>query len=291
MRNRMWFGTMGQETWVPSPAIDPPYSRGGYTSNVPSLIGGTTIDTSKNAHNLYALTWNKGHRDDLRPIMDFADGVYDTAPGVNLIYWVDPVAADRNVLPQHWATPALGTEDAPSLLLGNPPQPTATGANGYRLPARGARYARTSSDTTRKLYIPIPPGYTLWAGAIGDSGADQQVIVRDVAGGVATSTTHPLTRLTGTDGTLVNLSLARNEATRTGVQFELAVGSAATFTLTALTALLLPTGISPRVGVPWASGQGHSGCQFATRPALAPHSVKLDLVALQATLEETGAYL
>lgn len=291
MRNRMWFGTMGQETWVPSPAIDPPYSRSGYLASAPSLIGGTAIDSSKNAHNVYALTWNKGRRDDLLPIQDFADGVFDTKPGPNLIYWVDPVAADRNVLPQHWATPALGTEDAPSLLQGNPPQPAATGSNTWRLPARSAVYSRKTTDATAKLYLPIPPGYTLWCGVVGDAGSDQQVIVRSIAGGVETSTTQALTRLPGNDGVFVNASFTRNEATRTGVQFEIATGTAATFTLTALTALLLPTGISPRVGVPWVSGKGHSGCQFAVRPTMQPHSVKLDLVAMSATLEETGAYL
>lgn len=291
MRNRMWFGTQGQETWVPSPAIDPAYSRGGFMANTPNLEGGTTIDASKNARNLYALTWNKGARDDLRPIMDFADGVYDTKPGVNLIYWVDPVAADRNVLPQHWATPALGTEDGPSLLLDNPPAATATGANTWRLPARSARYTQQTGDATATLYLPIPPGYVLWAGVIGDSGSNNRVLVRDVYGTTATATTHPLARLTGSDGVLTNLSLPRVEGSRTGVQFELVTGSATTFVLTAMTALLLPAGVSPRAKVPWSSGQGHSGCQFSVRPSMAPHSVKRDLVALQATLEETGAYL
>jgi hypothetical protein len=291
MRHKTWFGTKGHETWIPTPAIDPSYSRAGYLSNVPGLLGGATIDASKNAHMVYALTWNKGARDDLRTIQDFSDGVFDTHPGPNLMYWVDPVAADRNVLPQHWATPALATDDAPSLLIDKQPTAVPTGANAWGLPARSATYTRVNADKTRQLYLPIPPGYVLWAGAVGDSASGGQVVIRDVNGENDTATTRTLTRLPGSDGVFVNLSLPRVEGTRTGVQFEIAVGTAATFTLTALTALLLPVGATPRVGAKWASGQGHSGCQFAARPAQVPHSAALDKTAFTATLEETGAYL
>lgn len=288
-KKMMWLGTKGFETWVPAPAIDPQYSRGGYLSSTPLLNGGVSIDASKNAHMIYSLSWPKGRRADLRTIMDFADGVYDTANGVNPIYWIDPVAADVNVLPQHWATPALAVEDAPSLLTGKRPTAVPGGHQTWRFPSRSARYAQTTTDTTAKLYIPIPPGYTLWAGVLGDAAAAGRVLVRDINGTVDTSTTTALPLAPG-GGTWTTTAFART-ATRTGVQLELKTGSAATFTLTGLTAVILPTGKAPATGLPWASGQGHSGCAFATRPTMQPHSVPLDLVAVSAVLEEVGAYL
>lgn len=216
MRKHMWFGTRGHERWVPAPAINPDYSRSGYNVRADYLNGGAGIRSSKNAHNAYSLSWNPTKTSEaIRSITDFADGLYDTQDGVNLIYWIDPVAARQNVLNQAWATPSLACEDAPPLITDRfgrgRPDSVPTPQNDHRYPARGARYTLRGDSQTLEQYIPIPPGYSAWVGIHGEEDAAGRLFVRRYNGDSAVGD-RVLPEVMGLGPQLVNTKFSSDES-------------------------------------------------------------------------------
>lgn len=179
-RHWMWFGTRGFETWIPMPASNSEMSRTGSESAWEGLNGGAGGSSSKSGHKVYNFAWNDSTADDLVPIVDYAEGVYDTQDGVNLLYFVTPDAALRNALPQNWAHPALAAEDGMPLWWDNRPDAIATAANPYRYPARTARYS--AEGVSQRVYIPIPPGFSAWVGVHGSATGDAGVQVSPVVG-------------------------------------------------------------------------------------------------------------
>jgi hypothetical protein len=291
---KMWFGTRGYECWVPTPAISPTYARGSYTSSAQLINGGNNRHDSKSGFNTYDLSWQQTKkRDDLRPISDFADGVFDPADGANLIYWIDPVAADKNVLAQGWAVPVIASEDGAPLATdaNGVSQVSATSmpTNSYRYPARAALLKLTAASLTQKQYIPIPPGYSAWVGIHGDANCQNVVQVQPVNGVINAGAVVNPTVMTGFDGTLVNTEFP--VASSSGIVLQIAaVGSPTAITIYGLIVQILKTGVVPLTGS-FVSGQGHSGCQFNGKPSKTPYSVPLDMVGMTARLEETGMYL
>lgn len=284
----MWFGTRGFEAWVPAPSINPDYSRSGHSSRVDYLTGGVGLRESKYAHNVYSLSWGPTKsRDAVRLITDFADGVFDTQDGTNLIYWIDPMAADKNVLSQGWATPSLACEDGPPLVVDSlgdgRPTAVATAANNFRYPARSAFYTQQTDSIVLEQYIPIPPGYSAWVGVHGDT---EDVITVQRVDGYVTVGSAVTPAVMGLTAEQVNTEFS--SADSSGIVLSIAdVGSETTFTLYALVAQILPIGTLPVAGN-FISGQGHSGCEFVGKPTKSPYSARLDRVALSARLEETG---
>lgn len=287
MRKRMWMGPRGYEQWVPMPAIDPAYTRAFWTSSTPLLNGGQSIRSSKNGHNAYAFTWNKGSWDDIMPVRDMADGVWDSSDGVNLIYFLEPTSMRRNVLPQFMATPHLGSEDAPPLLFDTRPTTRREAQSVWNLPARSALYP-TSSAAPQRVYVPIPPDFTAHFGWVGDAGGNGQVQVFDVNASGTNGAVHTPDALDGSGGIWTNLDLPRASG-RIGV--EVGIAGTAPLTIRAMTLRIQPSTEAVTVGKAWRGGMGHSGCQFVDHVGLTPSSVPLDQIAATATLEETGAYL
>lgn len=293
-RRKMWFGTRGQEVWVDAPAISPDYARSGFATRADLVNGGASVRQSKNAHNSYTLSYGPAKkRDSVRMVTDFADGVFDTQPGVNLIYWIDPMARDKNVLPQAWATPALATEDAPALITDSNgygrPKAVPTPLGGYRYPARSAQYTITPTSLRQEIYLPIPPGFSVFLGIHGDSAAQDALEVQPVNGFTAVGAVVKPTVLGVAAPTLVNTEFASTASS--GIVLRVAAsGTTKVFTLHGLIAQVLPTGVTPGTGA-FISGQGHSGCQFVGNPSLTPYSAKLDMVGASWRLEETGMYL
>lgn len=288
MSQSMWFGTRGFETWVKAPQPGGDTSRVGFSGALQYLNGGAGIVASSCAHREYSWSWsNASLSDDMREIVDFADGVYDTADGINLIYFINPMDAAFNVLPQHWATPSLGGAGGMPLLQDTPPTLVATAPNGFRYPARSASYTITPTTVPVPLYLPVPPGMTPWVGVTGDA----IVNVTSFIGLTPNVVTTP-TGLTVTSATLVNTPITTPGLT--GIELALKTVTTGTLTgvLTGLVVQMLPTGVSPTPGN-FISGQGHSGCQFASHPTESPYSsaVPGGRVGMAAKLVETGAWL
>lgn len=293
MRRQMWFGTRGHERWVPAPVINPSYERIGYAASAQYLGGGFGSRESKNAHNAYTLSWGPSkNRDQIRAITDFADGVFDATTDVDLIFWIDPMAADKNVLNQAWATPALGCSDAPPLITrstgrGRPVAETVP-SGPVRYPALGAHFLQRFDSLTREQYIPIPPGYSAWVGVHGDAAAADRVIVQRVNG--YSEVGAPVAPgVLGVVPTRVNTEFSSVDSSGIVLRFA-SVGMLAEYTLYGLMVQILPAGQIPDTG-DFVSGQGHSGCQFIGKGTRTPYSARLDRMALTIRLEETGMYL
>ena len=289
-KRETWFGTMGHERWIPTPAINPDYSRTGFSSSSQYLNGGAGVRDSKSAHNVYVLSWGAAKsRDAVRKITDFADGVFDEADGIELIYWIDPMAADLNVLPQGWAFPAQASEDGVPLIEDSRPKAVPTSINDLYYPARSAQYTIKASSKTLTQYVPIPPGHAAWVGIHGEVSAAGRIRVQPMVGRAASGSPVVPTVLAVTDSTLVNTSFS--SASYSGIRLELTpVVSDTVFTVSGMIVQILPIGQAPLAGE-YISGQGHSGCQFVGKPQKTPYSAALDMVGATARLEETGAYL
>jgi hypothetical protein len=144
-RNSMWFGNRNYMQWIVPPQINYDSSRAGKVYTAQYTNGGAWVRRSATGSRHYNFAWNLKRRDEIRAIMDYADGVYGTD---DPIYFIDPFAADKNVLPQYWSVPSLGAEDAPQLQgLGDEQRPTkvATGANIIGLPTYCGLHDRQGS--------------------------------------------------------------------------------------------------------------------------------------------------
>jgi hypothetical protein len=295
MSKTMWFGTRGFETWVPAPAPNPSYTRPNFSVLSQYLNGGAGARQSKSAHNAYDLTITPTKkRDAWRLITDFADGVYDTQDDVNLIYWVDPMSRDKNVLNQGWATPSLASEDGVPLITkadgSGRPKAVPTPSNGYLYPARGAQYTVDAASVAIEQYIPIPPGYTAWVGIHGDASAAGIFKLQPVQGYTEVGAAVVPTVLGVTTNQIVNTSIAAS-GTVSGLVLRFAgVASQTVFTIYGLVVMILKNGVTPPLGN-FISGQGHSGCQFIGKPTSTPYGSALDMTGGTFHLEETGMFL
>jgi hypothetical protein len=278
----MWFGTKGYMQWVPCPLVDSDMSAIGWQSEAQYLNGGARVRRSNTGHKEYNLAWGLQARDHIRLITDYADGVY----GDGLIYFIDPFAMDKNILPSYWAAPMLNAYDGPILSGGTRPQITTTSANSFMHPAKTAIYsvATVDAQTRSILYIPIPPGYVFWFGAKGSSsGANVYIDAELISGGTSPSTATLSSSLDN-----VQVSQSWSSATYSGVNISLTGNG--TINLTSMCAQILPIGVDP-VNSNFISGQGNSGCSFAEFPKLQNYSSAMDKAGLTARLVEVGAWL
>jgi hypothetical protein len=282
MAGQIWFGTKDYMTWVPAPAINVDASKQGWSSQSNYLNGGAYVRKSTTSHKEYNFSWNMTTRERIRAVTDYADGLYG-----DVIYWADPFVMDTNMLPQYCAAPMQGIDDGP-IMSGSTTRPTsiATPANQNGYPTTSAVYTVAAGDTKPSLWVPIPPGYTAWVGAHGQAGTGGTVVVTPTTGGSNLGTPVTLTLLSVADVNRVNYS-----TTSAGVQISL--GGSGTITLSGIIVQVLPTGRTPALGG-FISGQGHSGCTFASQPVLTQYSAVLGqdgLVGATAKLVETQAWL
>lgn len=271
-----YMGTRNTMLEVRAPAVNLPSSKQGYFNKVDFLNGGTSIRRSTAAHKNYTMSWNFLDRDEARKVLDLADGIY----GSGAIYIHDPISADRNVLPQYWATPSQGLSDGLALNDGTRGEAVTTPANTLNFPADSILYTVLEGQT-RRVWVPIPEGYVAHVGAYGSDGTGGTV--------VATPTIN-----VGADGTPVTLTLldvssnARFNQSFSSDSFDgvmLSLGGAGTITLSGIMVQVLETGVTPETGG-FISGQGNSGLQFVSQPAYTPYSAALDKVGVVAELAE-----
>jgi hypothetical protein len=277
----MWFGTRDYAQFIPMPKVDSDMSKFGWNNRIDFLNGGTSIARSKTSHKEYNFGWPLQGRDKLRIVSDFADGIYGDGP----FYFIDPFAADKNILPQYWAVPMLGGYDGPLLAGTTNPTLTTTTSNTNKYPVKSATYT-LAGTTNKELYIPIPTGYSLYLGAHGTATGTAAVTIKPVVSGTTYGTTSNLTLLLETSTTRVNATVSG--ASYTGAIISLT--GTGTITLSGLIGQILPTGTTAATGS-FISGQGNSGCEFEIQPTLQNYSVGMDLVGMSAKLVEVGAWL
>lgn len=275
----MWFGNKQHMMWIPCPAVGADYTRRGSSRSTGLLNGGLAQKTSLSGAKAFDLSWSRASRDDLRPITDFAEGVYGPGP----FYWADPFTMNKNVLAQSFATPSLGGYDGVVLNGADyRPELTPTSANSLGYPAESAIYTMTLTDEPLRHFVPIPPGFTAWVGFHGVAGTGGKVQVHPVVAPGVSGSAVDLTPLSVTSSTRFNASFDSDD----NFGIEIALGGDGSVTISGIMVQLLPTGATPAAGG-FISGQGHSGCTFENHPSLEAYSVAFDLVGMSATLVET----
>lgn len=285
MTGKVWFGTKGNMQWIPAPAVNMGAGKTGYAGRADFLNGGAWVRRSKAAAKSYNMSWNLQRREDIQPVLDYADGMYGNGP----IYFLDPFAADRNVLPAYWAAPYINTYDGPIRTeSGARPErvDNGTSINGY--PVESAKFSGGSLLGGRSVYIPIPPTSIAHVGAHGDAltstGAGVQVVAH------ATISGGPVTMLPF-------LSRATQQRTSHqfagslyhGVTISIAPGTGGDFIIDGIIAQVLPAGVVPAPGG-FISGQGNSGLSFVSQPSVTAYSAAMDRVGVSADLVETEAW-
>jgi hypothetical protein len=259
-------------------------SKVGWNAAAQYLNGGTSIRSSVAAHKVYNLAWALQDRDNIRLITDYADGIY----GDELIYFIDPFAQDKNVLPQYWAVPSLAFEDAPILVGTAKPSIVETDSNIYGYPRNSAVYFVSPTEQRKNIYIPIPEGYTAHVGVHGSrpDGSTAYVRMRQAVGSTGFGDATTLSLLGIDTDQRVNSSQA-NTGNVHGIVLDFQ--GTGTLILSGIIVQVLKNDVVPETGG-FISGQGHSGCKFATQPTLQNYSSAMDKSALTAVLVEVGAW-
>lgn len=284
-RREMWMGVRGRERWVPVPATGMDSSPSGWESQTKNLNGGAGVRSSFSSHKEYNVSWTANGRDKLRPIIDMASGMH----GTGLIYFVDPMAADKNVLPLQWSFPALAALDGPVLWGTTRPSTVPTPANALDYPATSAQY--TPNTTLASIYLPIPPGMVAWVGWHGSSNGTGGVQVTPILPGNLSSTVVLPTVLPVTSTTRVNTSFSSTQYQ--GIELRPGGGTATSVSISGIMVQILPIGQTPKTGG-FISGQGNSGCKFSAKPKLINYGNRMGadgLIGMSANLVEVGDWL
>lgn len=281
MSNKMWMGTRERMLEVPCPNVSMPSSKSGWNNTVNFMNGGAAVRRSTAASKVYEMTWNSITRDEARTVLDLADRLYGTGE----IYFLDPFVADKNLLPQQWASPMQAVYDGLPLIGVERPTATVTpNVNGF--PVQSAEYNILLGATPRKLWIPIPVGYTAHIGVFGIEGTGGAVIATPTIGATSYDDEIELELMSVSDTDRVNTHI-ENDGNINGV--ELKLGGLGTIVLSGMIVQVLKTGKSVAPGG-FISGQGNSGCMFETQPEYTPYSAVFDNVGMVATLVETGIW-
>ena len=320
-RNRLWFGThAGGMRWMPTPLSGAEMSPEGWESGGTLLNGGGYQQNSFGSHKTYTFEWpSSSSREAAACMKAYADGTY----GRGLIYFVDPLIYDQNILPAQWADPSMVLDyEGVSHVYGETPTgvPTTTPKPNH-LPVTSAVYDLTYITSGFRgfedaVFVPIPEGYSLILGAVYAAIGSGGVFAswQDSDGEVQTA--QRLTEVSPTEADNLLSDVAIN-----GEGVWLWVGKtssgAASVTLTSMIARLvktsdldtgsvygdgfygeftyggaLPYRVAKLFKGPWQSGMGHSGCRFIGKPTyIANNGVNGGQVSYSASFREVGLYL
>ena len=299
-RNALWFGTLERMGWVPTPNSGASVATEGWNAGGTLLSGGGYQLGSFSSHKNYIFEWpSSSSRTAAQLIKSYYDGTY----GRGLIYFIDPLTYDTNILPAMWADPSMGiAQESSTLVPGVEPIPVATpGGATLRLPVTSALYDLSGVGVTgpsflndsNSVFIPIPSGHELHLGAIYSSTGTGGVYYSEVSSSGSISGTHPVSPLPVSGPTLFNVDVA---ITPWVAGIRLWVGKTSpvvsTVTLTAMSARLSRQG-SPVGGEPfWIGGQGHSGCRFMGPPTYVNMTgVNGGQVSYAASFREVGSWV
>lgn len=168
-RNHLWFGTSEHMDWFPTPLRGADVSPTGWSASNDLLNGGGHQLNSAGSHKNYIFEWSgASSRDVAQRMVSYSQGSY----GRGLIYFLDPLTWDTNVLPAMWADPSMGVGyEGATLVYGIDPLPAPTSNwRANELPVTSAFYNlsgvtpgwRGKEDA---VFVPIPEGYSLSLGA------------------------------------------------------------------------------------------------------------------------------
>lgn len=266
-RRMMYFGTRDKMMWVPCPAVDRPASNVGWSESMLYLNGGNYTRRSKGSHRVVEMSWNMISREDAGKIEALAGGAYGDGP----YYWIDPMAAEHNVLPEAWAFPGSATYRGGATTQATP-------ANTLDYPSVSVLF--TEPNTLKPLWVPVPPGHTAHIGVHG-TGVSGITLTPD--GGVGSLV--PMLPVTSTQRTNRTVEGGAN-----GTGFTLSQPTTGTPHYAGIIVQVLPTGRTVEPGG-WLNGLGTSGSEFSGFPERTDYSSVFDKVGVTAVLAEVGSWL
>lgn len=315
---RLWFGTLERMTWFRTPRPGADSSPSGWEAGGTLLNGGGYQGNSWNSHKVYTYDWpESSSRQEAQMMKSYADGSY----GRGLIYFVDPLIFDQNVLPARWADPSMALDwDGASHVAGiDPTSSLTTSGDGLGLPVQSANYNMLNTAVGWRgfedaVYLPIPTGYTLVLGAFYSATGTGRVLVAPHRAGLTPGpTTTSLPQLANnTSPTTVGSTFS--DIPGVWLWIGKTASGAATVRLSALRAKLvpsLPDGVGGGYGEDeygmewyggvaegdsiliadetWMGGMGHSGTRFIGKPTYSPTSgVNGGQIGFAASFREVG---
>lgn len=291
-RKALWFGTAEYSQWLPTPLSGADMTSSGHQSGGVLLNGGGYEVNSWDSHKVYSFEWPESSSAELvQTLKSYRDGTF----GRGLLYFIDPLTFDKNILPARWADPSMAlNNEAPSLVLNYQPTPVPTSNFQVNaLPVTSAFYDLASVGTGHgqegtALRIPIPEGFELYLGAVYSSTGTGGVYYSSVtATGAQTGKTR-VTPKTPTSRSRVGNVVSRPAGGAVYLYLSRSGAGAGTVTLTALTAIVAPIGYVDTTGLDanleptgadyangrtqrflsgkWIGGMGNSGVRFSGTP-------------------------
>lgn len=299
----LWFGTEQRMQWIETPLSGAASTPESWRAGNVLLNGGASVTHSWDSHKLYNYSWrNSSARQAAQLMKSYRDGSY----GRGLIYFVDPLIYDTNVLPARWADPSIVADyEGPSHVTGvdaelvslSAPASSGFPLNGVRYDLNGVIPGYRPEDS---VFIPIPEGYKLWLGSYYSYTGSGGVFYAPVTNGIVGA----ITRVPPLDP---NESVIHNfMVPETADGIRLFVGRQAvdpsSVTLGGMSARIVDaaTSVAPQTPPPverhlrgpWIGGQGHSGCRFDTDPTYIEYNgVNGGQVGYGATFREVGSWV
>lgn len=295
-RKKLWFGTEQAMRWMPTPNRGADVSPEGWGDGGTLLNGGGYQLNSFGSHKNYLFEWPSSSARRVAQLMkSYADGTY----GRGLIYFLDPLTYDTNVLPARWADPSMsiGVEGA-SLVYGVDPDPLPTSNWQVNdLPVRTAYYdlGGISAGWRGKeeaVFIPRPEGHSLSIGAFYSRTGSGGVFYRVQSEGGGLGPEIRVSELPA------NSPYVGVNSANTGAGIWIWVGKssvgASSASLSALSVRVYDT-VNPLPTIndgPWIGGQGHSGVRFVGKPTYMNNTgVNGGQVSYAATFKEVGSWI
>lgn len=296
-RNNLWFGTEQAFGWLPTPNRGADVSPQGWNDGGLLLNGGGYQLNSFGSHKNYIFEWPPASSREVAQLMkSYSDGTY----GRGLIYFVDPLIYNTNILPAQWADPSmgLGYEGASLVYNVDPVSLPTSGWQTNNLPVNSAYYdlggvADGWRGKEEAVFLPIPEGYSIRLGSIHSETGNGGVFYRTQSPTGALGAITKLTPLGVASPTLTNATEVSSSA-GIWVWVGKSAAGAGTVTLTAMTARLTPVvNPDPSIGAgPWVGGQGHSGVRFVGKPTYMNNSgVDGGQVSFAASFREVGFWV
>jgi hypothetical protein len=276
MASKVYFGNAYKQMWIKSPNSGMNASSKGWGVETELLNGRTSIRHSMASRRVLSPSWVGSMNaadlsDSLQSIKDFADGIYGTGP----YYWVDPFAANTNILPPHWAAPMLTENDWPNLASSLTPSFNISPvANNY--PMKYTSYVTPDNYvSTNKLTLIIPTGYKLafgWHGVTGGATIGVRIVPYKRSDGTADTALNP-TMITA--GGLVRTNTNISGTTYSRVDIFLATTTASELSITGMIAQIIPSANSVAAGG-FLSGRGTTSLEFSSKPTIEYYSSNIN---------------
>lgn len=302
-RKKLWFGTEERMMWFLTPNRDANMSPTGWMDGGTLLNGGGFQLGSFGSHREYIFEWPSSSPIKYSQVMkSFSDGTY----GRGLIYFVDPMIYDKNILPSMWADPSIGIGyEGSSLVYGQ--DPTALPTSDWEtnnLPIKSAYYNLAGVATGWRgkedaVFIPIPEGHTLLLGGMYSLTGTGGVYFREqtTTGALGVATLVPA--LANNSSSVSSIQVQSPNLAGVWLYIGKSSAGAGSVTLSALSARLIdtvsalnPSKLSLVTASPWVGGQGHSGCRFTAKPTYSATSgVNGGQAGFSASFKEVGSWV